>query len=404
MPASGERVGEPVIGAAVMTHPRRRAAATALVARLGRWGAVVAEDPRPDGPPTTLRAARAAWAAVRPGTTHHLVLQDDVELCHGFTDRLLDAVRRHPESPLALYSNWNSWNGAAVRAAALAGAGWVPAVAGEWVPTLGLVLPRRDVDELLAAVDGDTDDPEPDDVVLARELAARGRQVLVSVPHLVEHTGRSSLIGNDAYGPRHATCFADDIGDAAVDVHASGGVLPAPPVLVHILRGRAHVVLSGAGTRPGRPVYLPRRAYEEETGLARRAAAHWRAEQADPRPRPVPAAPAEAAQVERLREELWHAAYLLAVHTARAGDPPPYRAVQTCLRSLVLGGTSDMGPLRLWAEQAAVHLIDLAGRGLAAGELDRARYGPPPGLSAHRLAALPPAERIWQATDEAVGV
>ncbi|MEU3600393.1 hypothetical protein ABZ714_16985 [Streptomyces sp. NPDC006798] len=96
---------EPVIGAAVMTHPARRAVAAALAARLDHWGAVVAEDPLPGRPPATLRAARAAWAAIAPGASHHLVLQDDVELCADFARLVTEAVSRHPDTPLALYAN-----------------------------------------------------------------------------------------------------------------------------------------------------------------------------------------------------------------------------------------------------------------------------------------------------------
>lgn len=385
-----------VISAAVMAHPRRQAEAARLADALCRWHASVALDPYPDGPPTTLRTAWAAWGAIRPDATHHLVLQDDVELCRDFVERIESAVLEHPDTPLAFYANWDSWNGAATRAAALSNARWVPAVPGEWIPTLALLLPRRDVAALLSTARPDEAKPEPDDVVLARELGARGRQVLISVPHLVEHTGQPSLIGNDVYGPRHSACFADDAPDsdhrtgsgrAAVESGSRGGPARLPEVLVHRLRGRAHIVLTSRGARGGEPRFISLRTYLKDTGMAGRSLTHWdgaRSELQTPD------------GLLQLCEELWYCSYVLGAHTMYTQVPPPPRLVRVALRSLVLGGTALPAAQRLWTEQHATRLTTLAEHGFAAGLSDRRTYGPPPPVPAERLAALPAAERIWQ--------
>ncbi|AZM57454.1 hypothetical protein DMA15_04555 [Streptomyces sp. WAC 01529] len=388
-----------VISAAVMAHPRRRTEAARLARALSRWGARTVHDPRPDGPPTTLRTAWAAWGAIRPDATHHLVLQDDVELCRDFIERVESAVREHPDTPLAFYANWDSWNGAATRAAALRNERWVPAVPGEWTPTLALLLPRRDVTALLRATHPDGADPEPDDVVLARELGARGRQVLISVPHLVEHTGHPSLIGNDTYGPRHSACFADDVSDHGLPVdagrpeaqNAPSGPPRLPGVLVHRLRGRAHIVLTGqAGTPNGEPRFIPLRTYLADTGMAGRSLTHWDAARAGLQ------APDGLLW---LCEEVWYCAYVLGAHTSphpHPHGPPSPRLVRVALRSLVLGGTALPAEQRLWTELHAARLTTLAEHGFAAGLGDRRAYGPPPPVPAERLATLPAAERIWQ--------
>ncbi|MEU7278425.1 hypothetical protein AB0A69_06480 [Streptomyces sp. NPDC045431] len=392
-----------VISAAVMTHPRRQAEAARLAEALGGWHTRLALDPRPDGPPTTLRTAWAAWAAIRPGATHHLVLQDDVELCRDFTERVESAAREHPDTPLAFYANWDSWNGAATRAAALGGARWVPAVPGEWVPTLALLLPRRDVEALLSATHPDHAEPEPDDVALARVLRARGRRVLISVPHLVEHTGQPSLVGNDRYGPRHSACFADDVHDRAGappgappgererdrdrDRPADSGPARLPEVLVHRLRGRAHIVLTGPDPLEDEPRFISLRAYLDETGMTGRGLAHWEKARRDLQ------APDS---MLRLCEELWYCAYLLGAHTGSGHMVPPPRLVRVALRSLVLGGTALPAEQRLWTERHAARLTTLAEHGFAAGLDDHRTYGPPRPVPAERRAALPPAERIWQ--------
>jgi hypothetical protein len=369
-----------VISAAVMSHPSRVDMATRLADALTRWRTRVVPDPDPEGPPSALRAARAAWAAIRPGATHHVVLQDDVALCHGFADMVVAAVRQHPDRPLALYANWNSWNGAATRAAALRNARWVPAVPGEWVPTLALVLPRPDVEALLSAVPDDAPAAEPDDEVLVRELARRGRRVLLAVPHLVEHIGRTSLVGNDTYGPRHSALFAD-----AVGIETSGEPEPEPArlpdVIVHMLRGQVHVVL----TAPSPPRWQPLRTYLDETGLRERAEAGWHA-------RPAVRLPADAAAMSR---QAWYAGYLLGRHTPPVAPPPPGPVVRACLRTLVLGGNSDRPERRRPATRHLAALTDLAEDGLRAGLLHRRRDGPAPSYPRERLAALPPATAIW---------
>ncbi|MER7040830.1 hypothetical protein OHB31_10465 [Streptomyces microflavus] len=371
-----------VISAAVMAHPRRAAEAARLAASLPAWGTRVVVDPSPEAGPGALRTARAAWAAVAPGATHHVVLQDDVVPCREFAAQVAHAVRELSDTPLALYANWNSWNGAATRAAALQGASWVPAVPGEWTPSLALVLPRADVDALLAAVPPDVTGPDPDDTVLARELGRRGRRVLIPVPHWVEHADGTSLVGNDVYGPRHSACFADD---TAAGPDPAGPVAAAPDVLVHLFKGRVQLVLA-ADTR------TPRRSSRE--GYLRAAGLDGRSLRRSARA--VAALRAPSALLGALCEEIWYAAYLMALHTPAgrapgAGDD----RIRLCLRSLVLGGTADRADLRLWALHRVSPLMGLAEDGLRAGFEDREAYGRPAPLPPDQLAALPDAALIW---------
>ncbi|MFE5996928.1 MULTISPECIES: hypothetical protein [unclassified Streptomyces] len=370
-----------VISAAVMAHPRRAAEAARLADALPGWGTEVVVDPAPEAGPGALRTARAAWAAVAPDATHHVVLQDDVVPCRDFAAQVAHAVRELPDAPLALYANWNSWNGAATRAAALQGASWVPAVPGEWTPSLALVLPRADVEALLAAVPPDTAGPDPDDTVLARELGRRGRRVLIPVPHWVEHADGASLVGNDVYGPRHSACFADDT-DGGPD--PAGGVAAAPDVLVHLFKGRVQLVLAADGGTPrrsSREEYL-RALGLEHRGLRRSA-------------RAVAALRAPSRLLEALCEEIWYGAYLMALHSPAGRVSGPPDRIRLCLRSLVLGGTADRSDLRLWALHRVSPLIALAEDGLRSGSKDRETYGRPAPLPPERLAALPDAALIW---------
>ena len=210
--ARGE-VRDPVLSVVVMHHPAR-GDVSGLVRACAPLDVRVVEDPDPDGPPSPLRTAKRAWAAVAPGATHHLVLQDDVAPVAGFAELVRRAVRARPRHAVALYSNWNSpRNAYLVRAAAAAGQAWAPLGHDEWVPTLGLVLPADGARRLAAHLATLPDDARDDDEAVVAFCARERYAVVATLPHLLEHGDGPSLAGNDAHGARHATVPAGDVVD-----------------------------------------------------------------------------------------------------------------------------------------------------------------------------------------------
>lgn len=211
--AAGGAGRDPVLSVVVMHHPAR-GDVSGLVRACAPLHVRVVEDPDPDGPPSPLRTAKRAWAAVAPGATHHLVLQDDVTPVAGFAELVRRAVRGRPRHAVALYSNWNSpRNAYLVRAAAAAGQAWAPLGHDEWVPTLGLVLPADGARRLAAHLATLPDDARDDDEAVVTFCARAGYPVVATLPHLLEHGDGPSLAGNDAHGSRHATVPAGDAVD-----------------------------------------------------------------------------------------------------------------------------------------------------------------------------------------------
>lgn len=217
------RATEPVISAVVMHHPAR-GSVDALVDACRPLDVRVVEDPDPYGPPSPLRTAKVAWAAVAPGATHHLVLQDDVTPVAGFAEHVHHAVRNRGRHALALYTNWNSpHNAYLVRSAAVSGQVWAPLGHHEWVPTLGLVLPADAARRLAEHLATFPDDYRDDDEAVVTFCAKEGYPVVATVPHLLEHGSGPSLAGNAAHGPRHATVPAGT-GALPVDRWSTPGV------------------------------------------------------------------------------------------------------------------------------------------------------------------------------------
>ncbi|MBP2702778.1 hypothetical protein JOL79_03045 [Microbispora sp. RL4-1S] len=215
-----DEIGDIRISVAVMHHPRRADRLPRLVRSCAPLRPRVVTDPDPSGPPSPLRTAKRAWAAVAPGATHHLVLQDDVTLTPGFAGLLNGAVAQRPRHAIALYSNWNSpQNSYHVRRAAAAGSPWAPLSPAEWTPTQGLVLPAdqaRELAEFLAPI---PDAIRDDDEMVALFCAERGIRPLATVPHLVDHADEPTLAGHA--GSFHATVYAD--GQALPPGHWTAG-------------------------------------------------------------------------------------------------------------------------------------------------------------------------------------
>jgi hypothetical protein len=208
-------MGRIVLSAAIMTHPARLRQAEDLCEKHPELSATVVADPEPGAVRSALRCAREAWRAVPPEATHHLVLQDDAELCDGFLDAVLDAVAMRPDDALALFTEWGSRTAHLSRIAAIRGAGWAEAV-DEYVPSLALILPA----EAARRFAGFEYQSTADDVAMRAFLDEVGIAAYVRVPNLVEHRAMPSVAGNDEMGERRSVCYfphATEVSSIAVD-------------------------------------------------------------------------------------------------------------------------------------------------------------------------------------------
>jgi len=216
----------------VMAHPSRRAQAEQLCRRHPELQIDIVYDPDPEDKGSTLRTAIRAWSQVRSGATHHLVLQEDVQLCRDFRTIVLRALSMAPPGAVALFSNWTMATAQAVRLAAVAGASWTPVI-DNWVPTQALVMAAavaRGFGDFAASYPGS----KPDNRAIAEYLAARGLTTHVAIPNMVQHRPTQSVLLNDLlFGVRNATVFPDS---AQIGPAFSERVV-APPAVAHLCLG-----------------------------------------------------------------------------------------------------------------------------------------------------------------------
>lgn len=357
----------------VMAHPSRAKAAHALAASLPELAPRVVFDPEPDGPPATLRTARAAWSAVPPGSTHHLVLQDDATPVPGMAATLEKVLTAHPELPVSLFCEWGSATASMARWAALGGFGLAECV-DSYVPTVGLALPSATAVALVEAVDrhhpGD-----PDDEVIARFLEEGGRSAFVTVPNLVQHDGDGSLVGNDhAMGARRSALLARPGEEVGEEVLAAPALVPC----VSWRRARAAMVRWDTGARRHDGHVSMVRAELERAGTAHSELVsgldRWlEGEEGHA---------LEGALGYGLVHELWTVAVALAVFSpliGREGVPP--LAVTRALTTLGPGGLRTVAPAAAQEPLLADALVSLAVAGLAFGsEVAVTPSGPPTGV------------------------
>lgn len=308
------------LSGSVLTHPARGDAASRVLAQAPPGALAVVTDPLPSGPPTVLRTALAAWEAIPSSATHHLIVQDDMLLSTTLFERAQLAIEAMPQAALALFSLWDSRNGAAVRLGALSGARWVASV-NEYTPCAALILPR-------AIAAGYVDYLRshswtwPEDIMMSRYLRSENVPCLIAVPNLAEHNDVPSIAGNSFRGPRRSACF--------VPADRPGGEDRAHtdlPVVPFFKNGRAQCVVRLEGSQPPRWLHLETAAHLRGAGIPDR----------ELRPR-----------LGRLMKGLdpqavlgtWLTAYALGWQTPKTGRDVDTAVVTEALRTIAVGGMS----------------------------------------------------------------
>ncbi|MFJ9518893.1 hypothetical protein ACIRPK_11580 [Kitasatospora sp. NPDC101801] len=367
--ARGPADRPPRISLAVMHHPARAAALPRLAAACAPLPVTPVADPCPLGPPSPLRTAKLAWAAVPPGATHHVVLQDDVTPVPGFAAQLTAVLTARPRDAVALYVNWNSpYNAYLARRAAVAGSPWAPLAPREWVPTLGLALPAAAARGLAAYLAEFPDELKDDDELIVRYCAEAGLTVLAAVPHLLEHQAGPSLAGNGEHGARHAAVPTD----APLPAGHWSGPVPGggePPrttgglhYAVELVRSRCLIRLMRDQEPAGHPFAWSWADWAPLLGADPAALIRDFERTAGPAGLPV----------GTLRE-VWAAGWLLGRDAAPPAGRPVDRAA--ALRTWVLSGLAERDARRL--TPAVVEAVTgLALRALAAGARAAACHAP----------------------------
>lgn len=205
------KINRGTISVAIMAHPRRAAQARQLASKFEMLEPMIVLDPEPDGPPSAVRTARLAWARATADASHHLVLQEDVDIPTGFEQTLMQAVSLQRDKAIMLSAEWSSRTGQAVRAAAFSGANWAP-LRNTSLWAAGVVLPSRSAIEFSRYLQGLV--TERDSAALLAFADERGLDVVIPVPNLIQHDSAApdSMWERTAdQGPRRSTVYLADV-------------------------------------------------------------------------------------------------------------------------------------------------------------------------------------------------
>ena len=156
--------------------------------------------------PTYRRALEAAGEA-----SHHVVLQDDVELCKDFIESVEEVIRVRPGNLIALYTNAES-----VFAARALGESWIER-AGICGPAM--IWPTHLIPEFLQWQDNHIDiNFEFDTVRVSMWLIKTSKRAFATVPSLTEHLGwGSSTMGLNSSSKIAAWYIGSDQSGLGID-------------------------------------------------------------------------------------------------------------------------------------------------------------------------------------------
>lgn len=145
-------------------------------------------DFKKDGPWHT---AQRCWVhGQSTGATHHLVLQDDIEVCDDFLLGVLECINAYPDNPISLYANRKI-----CEAAREQDARWCRIPDGVWGQ--GIVMPVNQIQSFLEWQDRHIKKSFPhDDTRLAMWMVDQRLPAMCPQPSFIQHRGASrSIVG-----------------------------------------------------------------------------------------------------------------------------------------------------------------------------------------------------------------
>ncbi|MEY9947865.1 hypothetical protein [Kitasatospora sp. GAS1066B] len=326
----------------------------------------------------------ALGTATGTGSTHHLVMREGAEPGPGFTEEVRRAVAQRPDAALAFQVDWNSWNGSAVRLAALRGCAWAAALPQAQLPALAFALPARQASAFAEYAARHPAAGRPDAGTSAAGTSAAA----------------TSATGTSAAGTPVGSlvaAFARERGlDVLIRVHSAvedrgrlrDEVSPLPTILPQLLLGRARIALWDAGAAVWRQASW--------TDHLVRIGRSW--------PGAAPAAvfvaitdrpsPPEREEVLPLAEVVGYGVAIGAL-LERAPCEHTARAVRGYLSTAVLGA---IGPTayRRWLDQWTDELTDVLWRAVGLGARLRSNHGVTR-WRVEELRRLPEATAAWSA-------
>lgn len=233
----------------VMAHRKRQQFVAELLAALDRPAKVVWDA----GDNNRWNTGRRAWQAADRTATHGMVIQDDAIVCRNLVAGVEEALSHVPdESPLCLYTGRvRPFRDLIQQLVDQAGDGTAWLTMGQIHWGVGIVLPTRYVDDMLAWCDQRTDVANYDRRI-SRWCQHMGLTVYYPWPSLVDHRESPSLVPGRSYVGRRAHQFIG-AGEYATSRNWSGEAISIPALrysTVHTSHGAPQVAVP---VRPRRP-------------------------------------------------------------------------------------------------------------------------------------------------------
>ena len=185
----------------IMAHPSRRENVLKVLEQLNMDESIVVYDDREYGG-DALYTARKTWLSPVPlGTTHRLVLQDDVLLCDNFLSIICDIVNTLPDKVLSLF-NLIPYDLIKDRECCYKK---YETLAGQ-----AIIMPVIYIKECWQWIDANCGECKHDDIMISKYCKHHGIGLFTTIPPIVQHLGDTeyqSLLPAKHIGLRISTTY-----------------------------------------------------------------------------------------------------------------------------------------------------------------------------------------------------
>ncbi len=198
------------VSISIMAIPFRRANVEKIVSKIPEIPISVIYDTKSEG---CWQTAKKAWRSMPPDATHHLVLQDDIDVCDNFYATVLKVVEANPKAIISLFAS--RFRAEEMADAQARGVSWM--VRSRGLTAQAILMPRQYVIDFLYFCAMNIREgvwkPDQDDIRVRIWQNERKYPTWFTVPELVDH---KSLLPSLHHHPSYASCcFARDA--SAVD-------------------------------------------------------------------------------------------------------------------------------------------------------------------------------------------
>lgn len=149
-------------------------------------------DDRPNGGSVMYTANKAWLSSIPDGITHRVVLNDDIEVCNGFTEICTKMINAHPDDVITLFPYQFMHRQLGLEKLL------TPYVVSNTLSGCGIIMPVKYIVPCFKWIDDHYSNPQEDDYHIQLWATANNIRMLTTIPATLQHIGDDSIFNPQA--------------------------------------------------------------------------------------------------------------------------------------------------------------------------------------------------------------